>query len=1385
MKKIFLSGLALLFGMLTMQAQDVTVVDNINDYTGNAAYVYNKADGKTYVLNNLGAYELYGVYVKTNTLNIADPDAKPKVIDYIATDNDHKTYINTGYTHTTQTRVVADFEINEAADSYDGWRAVFGSRTGFAEKALVYFYHYDNSRRGCFTLGNKETKGGNPGTNALDRGIRYIMDANSVTKKVTVTPKEGATDANTSIIDNSSATPEAGQHPLYIFTLATGSGGGPDNSYARMKLYGFKIYEDDELVRDYEPVVNTEGKGGLYDEITKTYLYSADDKVDFLLSPDAESNLTPGIPVYTGKMVLNTNDNHIYKYNGTGWTDLGTRTLAEIASTDYKNMKNWNCPNDHWQSVFGEGANIQWNEETQTNTFDPYVGTGGWEPLRYVFKNLEVNADYKVTFNYSTGGWKTWSNNGDGGGEVDSPVNLPFKITDRESIEQNNGHFDTDAGWINGAKLTPDAQDKTPVDVDFSTPTGIAQFIIQFGVVDDNAHEPNYWFKFDNLSVKKYNYPEAYPVLNPYKPLLQELITEVENNRPTSTGALSTALTKALNDARDVVNGNETDTQKAAYEALQAAYEAAKAVDTKALFLTAALASKEGINIDALNAAADFIQNGTEKDELDRQLYILRAARKVKANGIADIYTGSEPAEGTFYLYNIGTGMWLANGSDWSTHCAVDVYPLPITLVSNGDGKFKMQTHMFAGKEEKYINWNAYTDTGDQNTWQFNAVEGKTNVYTINSEGDRVDVGRLLGYDPFGPNDKGDYRYWSNVAKDREDVNNVNNQWKLVSEDELATLQAAATEENPVDVSYLINNGGFSRVWGLDMWTKTAEGGNGGAHVSVGDDGDFNRNSDYGYEFWNTNSFSFTQKLTGLTPGKYRVSVNGFFRQGDRWYQRDIVNNDGDLISEAYLKANDQTALLPNIATGADKLPVAIEQEGAISWQTDSKNGSMPHEASTSLHFLETGIYTTSVDVTVGEDGELTIGVGQDNKTTDNSWTIFDTFRLTYLGAPELSYYIVGTMTDWEINPDYKMTLNTQAAQGVTEYMFTPLALTTDTKFKVVSSTNGMDIEEWFPDGINNGFGDNGEITANGDYTIFFRPDYDGPDDWFYNAIYAQKIEEPVEYTPLMEDGDYYVLNAATGYIISDNEELNKDGNRLTFTFDAKSGTYTITGNSFLEGKKWTAEGEYAVYGMPNFATVENGVKKYLCHDTENNTLTLTDDASVDEALWMPLYADFKEFDDEAADLHNYVIAGTKNLTGTENDWEVAEKNQMTADLDNKVYVWTATAVAVNSETNPEFKVVANQDLESDYLGVSYPENNVNIIADVTGGEEGNFDITITFNPATKEVTVSAVKVIYTGINGVKAAEMNGAEVYNLAGQKLAAPAKGLNIINGKKVVIK
>ena len=100
-------------------------------------------------------------------------------------------------------------------------------------------------------------------------------------------------------------------------------------------------------------------------------------------------------------------------------------------------------------------------------------------------------------------------------------------------------------------------------------------------------------------------------------------------------------------------------------------------------------------------------------------------------------------------------------------------------------------------------------------------------------------------------------------------------------------------------------------------------------------------------------------------------------------------------------------------------------------------------------------------------------------------------------------YYVVGSFNSWDANENYRMVLNEGA--GTEEYMF-DMTLTTTDQFKVVKPQEETP-DVWYPNGTGNNYGEHGEITSDGEYTIYFRPLGNGGDDWFYHVIYLVKKE--------------------------------------------------------------------------------------------------------------------------------------------------------------------------------------------------------------------------------------------------------------------------------------
>ena len=113
--------------------------------------------------------------------------------------------------------------------------------------------------------------------------------------------------------------------------------------------------------------------------------------------------------------------------------------------------------------------------------------------------------------------------------------------------------------------------------------------------------------------------------------------------------------------------------------------------------------------------------------------------------------------------------------------------------------------------------------------------------------------------------------------------------------------------------------------------------------------------------------------------------------------------------------------------------------------------------------------------------------------------TLVALFAMTTGAWAAAAYYVVGTFTNWSTNDAYKMTLNTECT-STTEYMLT-LDLAADAQFKVVKDDGQT--QAWYPDGMGNAYGENGELPGAGNYTVYFRPNQDGNPDWFYGVMYV------------------------------------------------------------------------------------------------------------------------------------------------------------------------------------------------------------------------------------------------------------------------------------------
>ena len=313
---------------------------------------------------------------------------------------------------------------------------------------------------------------------------------------------------------------------------------------------------------------------------------------------------------------------------------------------------------------------------------------------------------------------------------------------------------------------------------------------------------------------------------------------------------------------------------------------------------------------------------------------------------------------GDYYLYNIGTKQFLTGSNSWGTQASRNDVGTRFTVAELEDGTFTLDSHISNGGNSHFLGNGGYVDAaafGFTLTKVEDETEGVsiytigdgTNLYVANAENTIVEFKAADATDPMA-------------------------QWMLVNKSERLKLLAKATPENPVDATFMILCSDFGRNdQYIGEWN--------GAPVRGGN------NDNQCAEKFNTN-FDIYQVVKWIPAGQYEVSVQGFYRAGGFAENTDAQN--------AFLYAN-----------GVETPLIAVATEGADAagngYSSQSSNGKfIPNSMNEASTVFTAGAYTNNKLVTTVYDLTMTLGVKKD-VTIANDWTIFDSFRIKYLGYDE------------------------------------------------------------------------------------------------------------------------------------------------------------------------------------------------------------------------------------------------------------------------------------------------------------------------------------------------------------------------------------------------
>lgn len=189
----------------------------------------------------------------------------------------------------------------------------------------------------------------------------------------------------------------------------------------------------------------------------------------------------------------------------------------------------------------------------------------------------------------------------------------------------------------------------------------------------------------------------------------------------------------------------------------------------------------------------------------------------------------------------------------------------------------------------------------------------------------------------------------------------------------------------------------------------------------------------------NYNSY---QELTDLTPGLYRLRLSAFYRSGgasDDWehYNSDdpseyqnafLYATASDDFSETPIALASSAALEQSLGGGTSGVD-AIQGGGGGGggwpwggWGTQYRY-QIPNNMEAAYYWFEAGYYHNELEVRVGDDGHLYIGIYKETLLSGD-WTCLDNWKLEYFGELVLITKIEFEKKKYEINRDETLKLN-------------------------------------------------------------------------------------------------------------------------------------------------------------------------------------------------------------------------------------------------------------------------------------------------------------------------------------------------------------------------
>ena len=393
-------------------------------------------------------------------------------------------------------------------------------------------------------------------------------------------------------------------------------------------------------------------------------------------------------------------------------------------------------------------------------------------------------------------------------------------------------------------------------------------------------------------------------------------------------------------------------------------YAADKADMTAAIAEAKALVNTKELNNDELNEAITEAETALTDNRLNLKEFEAKIAalkEAINAYQMANLPV----APGVYYLYNAHTQKFLSRGADWGTHAVADDYGFPLNVTVSPEGAYTLANLDGIGVYgDSY--W-MYADCSGDRARTF-AVEAAEGGFYLRNSGLEAPNNRMYVYTK---EDANQYKIAGNATPDDNISDDAQTVWQfktLAERNEIIAARNEAQEAAAIEAAGLTGKEIVANGEPTVLTFKT-----GSAWTFTGVRGSNVATNEYGTELYQVTG-SFVQNVEGVESGLYKVSVQGFYRDGSNAKMVELFN-DGYELSVAYMSANGNKAQLKG-------------------WAEDRSADDAPNGMSAFAQLAADGKYMSETLAYVAEDGALNLTVAVPSYI-GSGWFIADNVTYT------------------------------------------------------------------------------------------------------------------------------------------------------------------------------------------------------------------------------------------------------------------------------------------------------------------------------------------------------------------------------------------------------